>query len=251
MTQNLQAFTLQKDNVLTYNDPQLWCISPDKQSGLQFKVSQANDRLTPRTHIYEDGIIAFNARKISAIAGSATVWSADIVRMTKLQAFIDFETPKIKTSNNRKRDTLGFSSCTFVKPPSHYFLTQWLCFQNAHKNENSRKIIAVLQNTEWYWVVHYLLTHASSEKSLQSLSEHYGVSVSHFRRLCKTALNQAAKVEICQWRLARSIIDVIEGDLSITEIAYKQGYASLSHFSNDAKINTGYSPMEMKKIISQ
>lgn len=63
----------------------------------------------------------------------------------------------------------------------------------------------------------------------------YGVSYSHFRRLCSYALGGKVKTELCGWRVARAVLEIIEGNSDMTTIAHKYGYSSSSHFSAEVK----------------
>ncbi|MGL6148964.1 MAG: helix-turn-helix domain-containing protein, partial [Plesiomonas sp.] len=72
---------------------------------------------------------------------------------------------------------------------------------------------------------------------------------SHFRRLCRHALGSAAKAELRDWRMARSLLDVVEGQENLTQVAIKHGYASSSHFSNEIRELLGVSPRGLSNII--
>lgn len=250
MIQTKVAFSLTKHDIIALKGPQLGFIIPDKHTGVKFRLHLDRSSKTLRIHLAEEGIIAFNANKLSMIAGSATVWFADIKALIKLQAFIDYEGNKPDPGRMKIRQTYGFCACALPSTPCQAHLNNWIYYQHFEQNDARIKILTVLRNTEWYWVVKHLLDNATTEKSLGEISADYGVSISHFRRMSKEALSQAAKVELCRWRLSRSVIDIVENHSSITDIAYNRGYSSLSHLSNDAKVNLGFSPIELKKIIS-
>lgn len=112
--------------------------------------------------------------------------------------------------------------------------------------------LARLRRTESYWLVRYLLS-ASARlvgANLAELGELYGLSYSHFRRVCKQALGNNAKSELKNWRIARSLLEVVEHRSSLTDVALKHGYASSSHFSTEIKNRLGVPPRALADITS-
>lgn len=70
---------------------------------------------------------------------------------------------------------------------------------------------------------------------MRMLGEDYGVSYTHFRRLCSRALGGKAKSELRNWRMAQSLLNSVEGHENITQLAVNHGYSSPSHFSSEIK----------------
>ena len=101
---------------------------------------------------------------------------------------------------------------------------------------------AFLRRLETYWLVKYLVSESAQQKKVSDLGDEYGLSYSHFRRVCKAALGNSAESELKVWRAARSLLDVVDGQESMTEVAIRNGYASSSHFSTEIKKLFGLSP---------
>lgn len=100
-----------------------------------------------------------------------------------------------------------------------------------------------------YWLVGYLLAQSTSGNTMRMLGEDYGVSYTHFRRLCSRALGGKAKSELRNWRMAQSLLNSVEGHENITQLAVNHGYSSPSHFSSEIKELIGVSPRKLSNII--
>ena len=105
--------------------------------------------------------------------------------------------------------------------------------------------LRLLRRSESYALLRYLLDQADAPPCIADLGRRYGLSDSHFRRLCQQALRGGTKRALTRWRLARSLFDVIEGQDSLTSIAMRHHYATPSHFSNDCRSLLGCSPSEL------
>lgn len=130
-------------------------------------------------------------------------------------------------------DALPFASevVLFSKVASEaWFLATYLSSDNINEI-----LFQHLRKTECYKLVRYLLSQSLIQTSLYDLGELYGVSYSHFRRLCSYALGGKVKTELCGWRVARAVLEIIEGNSDMTTIAHKYGYSSSSHFSAEVK----------------
>ncbi|HID7510684.1 TPA: AraC family transcriptional regulator InvF [Enterobacter hormaechei] len=125
----------------------------------------------------------------------------------------------------------------------------WFVQQMLDPSPMFNQLLAMLRRSESYWLVRYLLVQSTCNSTLQELGQRYGVSYSHFRRLCRHALGSAAKSELRDWRMARSLLDVTEGQDNLTQVAIKHGYASSSHFSNEIRELLGVSPRGLSNII--
>ncbi|MBV8045310.1 AraC family transcriptional regulator InvF [Pluralibacter sp.] len=125
----------------------------------------------------------------------------------------------------------------------------WFLQQMLDPSPTFSHLLALLRRSESYWLVRFLLAQSTCNSTLQELGQRYGVSYSHFRRLCRHALGSAAKSELRDWRMARSLLDVVEGQENLTQVAIKHGYASSSHFSNEIRELLGVSPRGLSNII--
>ncbi len=118
----------------------------------------------------------------------------------------------------------------------------WFLSQMTAPGEGFRTMLDVLRRCESYDLIRFLLTRAPAGGTLRHMCTKYGVSYSHFRRLCRGALGESAKIALRDWRMARSMLEVAQGNDSFTEIALRNGYASSSHFSTEIKELIGMSP---------
>ncbi|WP_200885967.1 helix-turn-helix domain-containing protein [Aeromonas hydrophila] len=121
----------------------------------------------------------------------------------------------------------------------------------GHGLEN---LFSFVRNVESYWIAKFLLSRIMNENDesdchkIGNASKIYGVSESYFRKLCNDAFTQGPKKQLRLWRAARSALQLIEKDNSISSIAGNNGYASSSHFSSEIKSLFGITPREFKKL---
>lgn len=224
-----------------------WWLVPDNARGCTLSL-QGESEQELKLGQYDTGILGFSGRQIQVKSGSAAVMVADFVALTKLQAFIDVALNVPEQS--RRDDWYGFTALRYRKTLSPRLFDSWLITQNVRRCEESARIIALLRNTEWYWIVRFLLEAGQGEMSLKEMGAKYGLSVSHFRRLSRAALGNSTKEEMCHWRLARALLDLMENGGSITDVALKHGYASLSHFSNEVKTVLGLPPRDIRNSLN-
>lgn len=125
----------------------------------------------------------------------------------------------------------------------------WFLQQMLEPSPTFNNLLSLLRHCESYLLVRFLLVQSTCNCTLQELGQRYGISYSHFRRLCRHALGGTAKAELRDWRMARSLLDVAEGRENLTQVAIKHGFASSSHFSNEIKSLLGVSPSELSNII--
>ncbi|EAA3124006.1 AraC family transcriptional regulator InvF, partial [Salmonella enterica subsp. enterica] len=125
----------------------------------------------------------------------------------------------------------------------------WFLQQIITPSPAFNKVLALLRKSESYWLVGYLLAQSTSGNTMRMLGEDYGVSYTHFRRLCSRALGGKAKSELRNWRMAQSLLNSVEGHENITQLAVNHGYSSPSHFSSEIKELIGVSPRKLSNII--
>ncbi|POB00620.1 AraC family transcriptional regulator InvF [Chromobacterium sinusclupearum] len=194
------------------------------------------------------GLLMLDRVEVQVLAGQLTLRALKLEVLSKLLAFLD------EARSLEEVDTGGGawaalplgdpSVCEDRKRCEYWFLSQALMPTPAFN-----EFLAGLRRSESYWLVRFLLAQSAGCGTLQDLGERYGVSYSHFRRLCRQALGSAAKTELRDWRMARSLLDVVEGRESLTQVALKHGYASSSHFSNEIRELLGVSPRGLSNII--
>ncbi|WP_080971103.1 helix-turn-helix domain-containing protein [Burkholderia cepacia] len=102
---------------------------------------------------------------------------------------------------------------------------------------------------ETYGIARFLLCESvDRDVRLEKLAKRYGLSPSHFRRLCRTTLGQGAKHQLRNWRLARSLLDMVDRSAPLTTVALNNGYASSSHFSSEVRSMLGVKPSELTTL---
>lgn len=124
----------------------------------------------------------------------------------------------------------------------------WLVEQVMHELSPFTPFLHLLRHTEAYWLTRYLLDNANGKMNLAEMGNKYGLSYSHFRRVCKQVLGNSAKTVLQQWRVARALLERVENQTSLTHLAIKYGYASSSHFSTEIKKILGVSPRALSDI---
>lgn len=84
------------------------------------------------------------------------------------------------------------------------------------------------------------------EFNVERLSDEVGVSRTHLHRRMKEMIGMTPSDYIRNIRLKRACELLKRNDIEVTQVAYKIGFASQSHFSSHFKRYTGYSPSEYR-----
>ncbi|WP_332262066.1 helix-turn-helix domain-containing protein [Pseudomonas alkylphenolica] len=166
--------------------------------------------------------------------------------LIRLQVFIDqgWDVPRVQDA------ALPVASLSVPRAMARdaQRLEPWYIHQALGANADYERFAVALRSSEEYRLVHYLLEQGGRQDSLQMLARRYGVSVSHFRRLCRQALGGATKPALRDWRVARALLEVIREGRSLTEVAQNQGYCSSSHLSRDVRELLGVAPSQLGNI---
>lgn len=118
-------------------------------------------------------------------------------------------------------------------------------------NENSviKTFFNTLRHSEHYWLVKHLVSATDCKNSnVRDISQRYGLSGTHFRRLCQRYIGNQSKYQLRYWRGVTSVLDIMVKEHSLTRIAADNGYCSASHFSNEIKILFGMSPRKIRNL---
>lgn len=163
--------------------------------------------------------------------------------LVKLLAFMD-EARAMSAHDTNRRGVLPALHRVPVHEPwaDRRQCELWFLGQLSAPGEGFGTMLDVLRRCESYDLIRFLLSRAPTGGTLRHMCTKYGVSYSHFRRLCRGALGESAKIALRDWRMARSMLEVAQGIDSYTEIALRNGYASSSHFSTEIKELIGMSP---------
>ena len=104
-------------------------------------------------------------------------------------------------------------------------------------------LLAWLRTREAYGLVRHLFESVSHMNSVRESSESYGLSYSYYRKLGRAALGTSVKAQLKQWRVARSVLEIVTArDKGLATIAQDNGYASSSHISTEIKNTLGHPP---------
>ncbi|MEZ4962973.1 MAG: substrate-binding domain-containing protein [Saprospiraceae bacterium] len=94
---------------------------------------------------------------------------------------------------------------------------------------------------------HVEVQHASSNLTVENLSEQFGMSRVQLFRKTKALLGESPNDYIQQVRLKKASQLLVENELTVAEIAYKVGYSSPGYFSTAFKGRYGCSPSEWRE----
>lgn len=166
--------------------------------------------------------------------------------LVKLQVFIDRGDAMIEQSPGPA--PWAALPVSFEAIESDKLLERWYIEQALRGGLSYRAFASVLRHHENYWLVQFLLEQGASSEKLVWLAQRYGVSVSHFRRLCRHALGGATKPALRAWRTAQALLSMSLEDRSLTDVALQFGYASSSHFSKDIRELVGFAPSSLADI---
>jgi AraC-like DNA-binding protein len=166
--------------------------------------------------------------------------------LVKLQVFIDLGHAPI-TRRGRQVPWAALP-VPFLQVQSEQALERWYLEQAMAGGAAYQAFASVLRQTESYGLVRFLLEQGTHSEKLTHLAQRYGVSVSHFRRLCRQALGTAAKPALRGWRTAQALLNMSLQDCSLTDLALEFGFASSSHFSKEVRELVGFTPSSLADI---
>jgi|GEM_PF-456631 len=234
---------------LGITDPQCWLLETgDQDCRLQLHTGQQTVNLDVNRNWR--GILLLNKVNLEVMAGTAQQQELPLFALVKLQVFID-EAKNFTLKYEQQQSWSCIELNKFPHISTFNDVERWLLSQNQTLSDEMAELAAFLRRTEWYWLIRYLLNESLNNGKLNELGARYGLSYSHFRRLCRNALGNSAKSEMRGWRIARALLDVVEEGENLTQIAMRYGYASSSHLSNDIRDAFGVSPRGLWNIISK
>ncbi|RQR49666.1 helix-turn-helix domain-containing protein [Burkholderia sp. Bp9126] len=192
-------------------------------------------------------VLTGRERLIVHVSGAKRIWTFDANQFCSWLAFVDSALDQVpvteRTKNNVVRECVPREQLNSSAVFSH-----WLALQALSGNAPG-PLLMFLRSSESYRLTSFLLDASDdNDYCLMELSERYGVSYSHFRRLCRRALGGPAKPKLRAWRAARAVLQLIDGNESVLQIAIKNGYTSASHIATDIKGFYGMTPTEIKRV---
>lgn len=94
-------------------------------------------------------------------------------------------------------------------------------------------------------VLEYIEAHLDQDLTLAELARVAGFSLSHFKPLFKRAVGVPVHRFVLERRVERARVRLLEGDLSLTEIALEAGFAHASHMARCMRRVLGLSPTQI------
>lgn len=216
---------------------------------MHLRVGSSNLRLgTPpctRLPAGWEGLVAAD-EALQLHCGEVQVLPLSPARLVKLQVFIDLSDALI--GQRRHPASWATLPVSLDTVRSDRALERWYLAQALGGSPAFQAFADVLRHTESYGLVRFLLEEGTRSEKLADLAQRYGVSVSHFRRLCHQALGKAAKPELRGWRTARALLNMSLHGGSLTDVALELGFASSSHFSREIRQLVGFTPSSLCDI---
>ncbi|RJS18320.1 AraC family transcriptional regulator [Corallococcus sp. H22C18031201] len=96
-------------------------------------------------------------------------------------------------------------------------------------------------------VVEYIEAHLDEDLTLAELAGVAGFSVSHFKPLFKQATGMPVHRFVLERRVERARLRLIEGRMSLTEVALEAGFSHSSHMARCLRRFLGMSPTEIAR----
>lgn len=195
---------------------------------------------------WEGLVVQNDSQRLSA--GELHVTPVCEATLVKLQAFLDMSDALVDAG--QRLDALPWAllpvTGEIVRSPQR--LERWYIGQAMDGTPAYHAFARLLRYHESYGLVRFLLEQGTRSEKLTTLAQRYGVSVSHFRRLCHQALGSAAKPALRGWRTAQALLNMSLRDGSLTDVALEFGFASSSHFSKEIRELVGFAPSSLADI---
>jgi len=97
----------------------------------------------------------------------------------------------------------------------------------------------------------YIEDHLSEDLSLSRIALVAGISASHFKTLFRESTGVPVHQYVIKRRLEHAKTLLMEGDLSIAEIALATGFSHQSHLARHMRRTSGLSPRAMKRLFAE
>jgi AraC family transcriptional regulator len=112
-----------------------------------------------------------------------------------------------------------------------------------------RKMTGRLSDRRLRQVFGYIEDNLGRELSLSEIATVAGVSVSHFKTLFRESVGIPAHQYVIRRRLERAKSLLVEGKLSISQIALETGFAHQSHLAHHMRRVLGVSPRALREML--
>lgn len=231
-----------QDQTMSCGDGQLLLIGPGEPCKAFFgaETDSALNAKLPASAL----IVGCTPRTLVRLEGERTCQIIDENRLCRMMAFLDAALP-VAPGRPASRSTFCVQEIPEkigVDGPSA--TEHWLTLEIMQGNDNA--LVHHLRRLEAYTLIAYLLQAPGNSAHLNELCVRYGLSYSHFRRLCHRALGCPVKPQLREWRAARTMLDLMITEYPVLAIALENGYASASHISKEIKQLFGITPRMAK-----
>jgi len=246
-TECIPARKLMAGQELRLNEADLLHLSTFA-SPLEFCLEDGDAMLTMSLQEHQGVLLACaKDARLCVLGGQVELRRLGVINFAKLLAFIDAVEIDVAgdVTDDRTVVALDLAPQSVVDQRA---LEYWFIRQVIEGDAAFAALTGFLRRLEAYWLIKYLVSEAAQQKKVSTLGEEYGLSYSHFRRVCKAALGNSVKSELKVWRAARSLLEVVAGEETMTEVAIRNGYASSSHFSTEIKQLFGLSPRAIMEL---
>lgn len=211
------------------------------------QLSTARDGFSHCLPVGWEGLVVLSD-SLRSSGGELRVRPVCAAPLVKLQAFFDMSDAFAEAGQRA-----GVAPCALLPVAeeivgSRERFERWYIGQAMSGTPAYHAVALLLRHHESYGLVRFLLEQGTHSEKLNTLAQRYGVSVSHFRRLCRQALGCAAKPALRGWRTAQALLNMSLQDGSLTDVALEFGFASSSHFSKEIRELVGFAPSSLADI---
>lgn len=227
-----------------FKRPSVLVIRPVTDSVLLEVVTSSERRCTTSVTDSKSLLVAgVHEFEVTARTGAWRYQRIPLSLLAKLLAFIEagFAMP----ASAGERGTVSLIEVPGGLSADH--IERWMVERAIERDGQMAALFELLRANESYGLVRFLLAERLSFKSVTDLSRQYGVSESHFRRLCRQALGTSLKGELRRWRAAGVVLGIVDERKSLTELAIGSGFSSSSHLSKEVKDFLGISPCKIRQ----
>ncbi|WP_175924624.1 helix-turn-helix domain-containing protein [Burkholderia latens] len=191
-----------------------------------------------------NSLVVASMRGLQVLAQSGA-WRYQRIPVSPLAKLLAFLESGIGGASERHREPIALVEESTEL--SAVRIETWMVERVIERDERIASLFDLIRTDETYGLVRFLLNERLKFKSVSELSRQYGVSESHFRRLCRKALGTSLKGELRRWRAADAVLGIIEGVESLTRLAVCSGYSSSAHLSKDVKDFLGFPPCKIRQ----
>ncbi|MBF7689032.1 helix-turn-helix transcriptional regulator [Acinetobacter rathckeae] len=104
-----------------------------------------------------------------------------------------------------------------------------------------------LSTTQRQFIIEWIHHHLDTTLTISELAQTIGISEYHFAHLFTISMGIPPHQYVMQQRLTQAHADILMNHQTLTDIAFKYGFSSSSHFSYRFKKFFGYSPSSLRQ----